>query len=318
MLLQCPSFLRGGRARVLSFAVCVAGIAPTPASAQAWVTAPGEGTVEVIHQFIRSDVHLNKEGIASRELGREAVHAVTVEGTYGLFDRVEVGLAAVWLATEWTGAEGAAHGPLDTGNFHQTVQDFRFTGRYQLTAGSVAVAPFVAFGVPSHAYETRGHSAFGRDLRDLQFGVSVGRKFGCLPASGYFHGSVAYAISQGVEGVDLDLNRTTGDFEIGSSIHRSIQIKGFAYWQVMKGGLQLGKLTEHLELLDVHDRFARASYLQLGGGTSFELGSRATLSIDVFATASGRNIHALRAIVSGITWRFGGGFKIRPETPGKS
>jgi len=315
MLLQCRSYVRGGRAAVVCFGVCVAGIAPAPASAQAWVTAPGEGTVQVIHQFLRSDVHLNRDGIASRELGSEAVHAVTVEGTYGLFDRVEVDLAAVWLATKWTGT-GPGHGPIDTGDFHQTVQDFRFTTRYQLTAGSVSVAPFVAFGVPSHPYETRGHSAFGRDLRDLQFGASLGRKFGCPPGSAYFQGSVAYAISEGVEGVDLNLNRTNGDFEIGGSIHRWVQVKGFAFWQVMKGGLQLP--TDHHELQDVHDRFARASYLQLGGGTAFDLGSRATLSIDVFATASGRNIHALRAIVSGITWRFGGGFKIRPDTPGGS
>jgi hypothetical protein len=307
---------RERQALVLSIALFGIAAAPSIASAQAWVLPAGEGTVQVIHQFIRSDVHLDKAGIGTREFGREVVHAINVEGTYGLFDRLEVDVAAVWLATEWTGT-GEGHGPVDTGTFHQTLQDFRFTGRYQLAAGRVAVAPFVAFGVPSHAYETRGHSAFGRDLKDLQFGVSVGRRFGCPSASGYFHSSVAYAITQGVEGVDLDLNRTTGDFEIGSSIHRSIQIKGFAYWQVMKGGLQL-KLEDHKELQDVHDRFARASYLQLGGGTSFDLGSRATLSIDVFATASGRNVHALRAVVSGITWRFGGGFKIRPETPGKS
>ena len=204
------------------------------------------------------------------------------------------------------------HGPLDTGTYHAAIQDVRVATRYQLTSGSLAVAPFVAVTVPSHSYETTGHSAFGRNLRGLALGVSVGRSLRWLPGSGYAHSSVSYSFSQRVTGVDLSLNDANGDLEVGSSIGQRVGVRGFANWQVMWAGLQLGPQTDHLHLVTIHDRLARASYLQLGGGATIDVGARARLSVSAFATASGRNVHAVRAVVTGITWRMGGGFKIRP------
>jgi hypothetical protein len=285
-------------------------LSPTTVVAQAWVVPPGEGSVAVYYQFVRSDVHLNREGNGNRALGSETFHVVALEGVYGLTDRFAVEGSVAWLATKWTGDKDHRHGPVDTGIYHGAVQDLRVVLRYQLIGGQVAVAPFVAVGVPSHAYETRGHSAFGRQLSELQMGLSVGKR---ARHGAYAHGSFAYSISEGVDGVDLDLDHLNGDVEIGSSLARRVVVRGFATWQVMRDGLQLGQQTEHLELTPVHDRFARASYLQLGGGAIVDVGERTALSVSAFRTASGRNVHDVFAIVSSVTWRFGGGFKIEPE-----
>jgi hypothetical protein len=309
---------RAGWTRPLWLGLCSSVLFPSAAGAQAWLTPSGEGTLAIHHQFVRSDVHLNREGDGTRLLGSETFHVVALEGTYGLTDRVAIEGSVVWLATHWSGPIAHRHGPLDTGVYHGAIQDVRFAARYQLTSRSLAVAPFVAVGVPSHSYETTGHSAFGRNLRELALGVSVGRSLRWLPGSGYAHGSVSYSFSQRVTGVDLSLNHANGDLEVGSSIGQRLGVRGFANWQLMRDGLELGDQTEHLHLRPVHDRFARASYLQLGGGATIEVGARATLSVSAFATTSGRNVHAVRAVVTGITWKIGGGFKIRPPAPDPS
>ena len=265
-----------------------------------------------MHQYVQSEVHLNKEGLGTRALGSETFHVVVFEGTYGLTDRIAVEAEGVWLATKWDGPEHERHGPIDTGSYHTAVQDLRFGLRYQLASGAIAIAPFLAVTIPSHDYETRGHSAFGRNLHELEAGVSVGWD---LARHGYVQAGIAYAWSEQVDGVDLDLDQLFGDVEVGHRAGRRVSLRGFAKWQWMWDGLQLGPLTEHIELSPVHDRFARASFVQLGGGASLDLGRRTTVSIDAFATTGGRNVHAVYSFVTGISWGFGGGFKVIPVTP---
>jgi hypothetical protein len=313
--LEARSRARYARVRCIAVACFIA--LPAIAGGQAWIAPAGEGTVAVVHQYVHSDVHLNKEGIGTRALGSEAFHAVALEGSYGLRQRLAVEGSVVWLATKWTGP-GPAHGPVDTGIYHGALQDFRFAVRYQLTDGAVAVAPFVAVGVPSHAYETRGHSAFGRDLSEIQLGVSAGRGFRWFRGAGHVHGTVAYAASEGVAGVDLDLDHVNGDLEVAASVATRVQVRGFTNWQVMRDGLQLGPQVDHYDLSPVHDRFARASYLQVGAGATIAAGPRATFSMSAFATLTGRNVHAVRGLVTGLTWRLGGGFKVRPASRDRS
>ena len=297
--------------RVAWLAVLSSALFPAAAGAQAWVTPPGEGTVAIQHQYVTSNVHLNKTGGHDR-LGSETFHVVSLEGTYGVRERLAIEGSLVWAATQWSGPIASRHGPLDTGIFHGAFQDLRIAARYQLAGGSTAVTTFVGAAIPSHAYETRGHSAFGRRLRELELGVSVGRGVPWLPGNGYAHGSGSYAFSQRVTGTDFNLGHANGDFEVGTSVGRRIGVKGFGTWQVMHGGLRLPVETRFAYLREIHDRLARSSYVKLGGGATFDLGSRATLGISAFTTVRGRNIHAVRALVTGLTWSFGGGFKIRP------
>jgi hypothetical protein len=58
--------------------------------------------------------------------------------------------------------------PIDDGKYHPTFQDFRFDVRYNVTKKGVVLTPFVGSIVPSHDYAYFGHSAVGRDLKELQ------------------------------------------------------------------------------------------------------------------------------------------------------
>ena len=277
------------------------------------MTPAGEGTVAVMHQYVTSDTHLNRTGQPDH-LGREAFHVVSLESGYGLTERLALEGSLLWVATQWTGPVALRHGPIDTGLFHGALQDVRVAARYQLTSGRTSMTTFAGVVVPSHAYETRGHSAFGRRLRELELGFNIGRSVPWLPGNGYVYGSGSYAVSQKVEGTGLNLNHANGDFEIGSSFGRRVGVRGFGNWQMMWDGLELGPLDHHFEhLREIHDRLARSSYLKLGGGGTFKVSERATLSVSAYATAIGRNIHSVRAIVSAVTWDIGGGFRVRPE-----
>jgi hypothetical protein len=285
---------------------------PSVAAAQAAVTPAGEGTIGILHQYVSSDTHLNRTG-RHDTLGTEAFHVVSIEGSYGLRDRLAIEGSILWTATQWAGPIALRHGPLDTGIFHGAFQDLRVAARYQVTNGRTAVTTFAGVVVPTHAYETRGHSAFGRRLRELELGISAGRAVPWLPGHGYVYGSGAYAFSQRVEGSDFNLNHANGDFEVGTSLGR-IGVRGFGNWQKMWDGLQVGPIDEHFDhLRPIHDRLAWSSYVKLGAGADIRVASRTTLSVNGYATAYGRNIHAVRAIVTGITWDLGGGFKVVPE-----
>jgi hypothetical protein len=285
--------------------------APMSLWAQAWTTPRGESNFGLFYQYTQSDTHINREGKSRTDLGNERIHSLVVVGSYGLSERFSIEGSLVSMATSWTGDQADRHGPLDTGSYHGAVQDFRGALLYQLTSGKIAVAPFVAVIIPSNDYETRGHSAFGRQLSALQLGATAG---GFAGRSAYWQVGASYSFLEKVEGVDLDLDQINGDLEFGLMVGRRVTIRGFGLWQVMRDGLELGPQTEHLELSPIHDRLARSSYLNLGAGTSIELRPNLDLDISAMVTTTARNFHSLETITTGLVWRSGGDFKVIPAS----
>ena len=91
------------------------------------------------------------------------------------------------------------------------------------------------------------------------------------------------------------------------------RVYGSGQW--MWNGLQVGPLTDHLHLRTNHDRFTQSSFLNVGGGLSVSLSPRVDLGLTTLTTVSARNFHALEALVTSLTWKFGGGFRITPPIP---
>jgi hypothetical protein len=276
-----------------------------PVRAQAWVPPDGQGSVAVVYHFLYSGTHLNRFGAPNTNLGSERLHVVSIEGEYGITDRLTIDGSLAWLATSWTGPHGKEHGPLDTGIYHGALQDCRVAARYQLVDGRSAVTPFVAVVLPTHDYETRGHSAFGRDLRELHIGLNAGHNFMLLGRGAYVHANADYGFAQRAPDAPFNLNRLNGTFELGYSATSRIAGRGFGIWQTMQDGL-LSPLPEDSPYHEDHDRLTRASYLQLGGGASVGLSTRITLVVDAFTTVRGRNLHSMTGIVTALSWRFGG------------
>lgn len=282
------------------------------AVAQAWVTPRGEGAVTVSHQFIGSTDHISRAGVRDSNLGRETLHVASGEITYGVTDRLSTELSLVWLATQWVGRVQDRHGPLDTGDFHATFQDIRVAARYQLVDGPVSVAPFVAYGGPVTDYETRGHSAFGRHLEEFTVGTSVGARLGSRL---YWQVIGSYAFANDINSEDFNLDHVNGDVEVGLGLGSRWTTRVFASGQWMWDGLKVGPLTDHFHLRTNHDRFTQSSFLNAGGGVSVALSPQVDLGITGFTTLEARNFHALTALVTNLTWKFGGGFRITPPLP---
>jgi hypothetical protein len=287
-----------------------------PAGAQAWITPAGEGSIGVFHQLVHSDNHLNFEGRGTTELGTEWFHTVSLDVSYGLRDRLALDGTLVWMATKWSPASTPRpHGTIDDGSYHSAFQDARIVLRYQALLQPLALAPFVAFGAPTNSYETRGHSAFGRALKELQMGVAAGRAIRARTGLVYLHGSASYAISEAVSGYDFDLDHINGDFAVSIPAGSRVSVTGFGSWQVMRDGLNL-PLPPHdrEEFMEDHDRLARASFLNTGLRATVAVTDRLDLTVSGVVTAFGRNVHAVRAITTGLSWNFGGGFKIAPPS----
>ena len=285
---------------------------PHGVAAQAWVTPRGEGAVTMSHQFVGSSDHIPRTGVRDSSLGRERLHVAVGEVVYGVTDRLSTELSLVWLATKWEGRVEDRHGPLDTGAFHGTFQDIRVAARYQLVEGPVNVAPFVAFGGPVTDYETRGHSAFGRHMEEFTLGTSVGGRVG---GRVYWQTLGSYAFVNDIDTEDFNLDHLNGELEVGMAIGSRLTARVYGSGQWMWNGLQVGPITDHLHLRTNHDRFTQSSFLNVGGGLSVSLSPRVDLGLTTLTTVSARNFHALEALVTSLTWKFGGGFRITPPIP---
>lgn len=307
--MSVPQLVGRGLAPLVCVAAMGVGLDPDRVWAQAWVMPGGEGAVTISHQFIASPVHIDRTGTATRELGRETIHVAVSEVSYGVTDRLTSELTLVGLATRWEGPDRHRHGPLDTGDFHYSMQDMRVAVRYQLLDGSLKVAPFVAFGGPTTDYDSRGHSAFGRHLEEFTVGASVG---GSDAIGAYWQATAAYSIVNDIDSEDFNLDHANADVEVGLAIGSRFTVRAFGSGQWMWDGLKVGPQTDHLHLLTDHDRFTQSSFLNLGGGAAVALTPRLDLSVSAFTTASARNFHAVRALATSLTWKFGGGFRITP------
>lgn len=190
--MRCPTL------RSWCLAVVIAAGVPAAASAQAWAPPKGEGSVSVTYETLLSRDHLDSRG-RPYDRGQVARHFLVTGIDYGLTDRWVVDATVAGVAARHRGAD-AGHGPLDTGLYHGTVQDVRVSVGYQVPARrGWAITPYVGGSLPTHAYETRGHSGFGRNLKTLIGGVWVGRGLDPVLRDAYVQGHYGFSLVAPVE-----------------------------------------------------------------------------------------------------------------------
>ena len=85
--------------------------------------------------------HLQADG-TTLHLGEIDSHNMMIDVTYGLSDKVAIGVGAPYISTEYTGDQPHPHSQLDGGYRHGMLQDFRTSVRYSLITGRTAVTPF--------------------------------------------------------------------------------------------------------------------------------------------------------------------------------
>lgn len=301
--------------RIAAIVLLILG-APGVARAQAWLPAAREGAVTVTYQGLFADDHLDRNG-APYDRGRTSNDMVTTGFDYGLNDLLAVDAKVNFVDTKHEGAD-QFHGPLDTGAYHGTIQDARIAVAFRVPTRGFAFAPYVGGILPTHNYETRGHSAPGRRLKALELGGWVGRDLSPILPKAYAQGHYSYSFVEHVGG--MSINRSNLDFEGGYSVSSRITAMVAGAIQRTHGGLEfpLRHDDQYDELFPFHDRVARDNYFLMTAGGTFALSGQVSLYGNLVRTISGQNTHRVNGIATGIAWTFGGGLRLGADSSAPS
>jgi hypothetical protein len=303
------------RVRFVLLALSILAFAPSVLRAQAFVPSQGEGSVSVLYQdqFFKYHYSMN----VPADIGPIYSRSILADVTYGLTDKLAVTVGLPWVATRYNGPrphplpDFSGPNPIDDGSWHSTAQDFRFDVRYNLTRNlgnkGIVMTPFIGSILPSHQYTYFAHSGFGRDLKELQTGLSVAKLFERGVPGLLLQATYAYGFTEQV--LDISHNRSVFGAEAGYFVTPKLRLLALGSGQMIHGGVDFtappSLATLGPEKFLHHDQIERSSMFALGGGTSFSI----TDSMDVFGslmhTVYQRSGHGLdRGITLGLSWTF--------------
>jgi hypothetical protein len=287
-----------------------------PAQAQAWLPPQGEGTVSILFSDVLVKNHYF--GTEPFDGGRIRSESVLIDATYGVTDRIAINAAIPLVASEYTVTNSpfsAPHpqplypgvNPLDDGRYHAVWQDFRFGVRYNVVKKrGFALTPFVGSLVPSHGYEVFAHTAAGRDLNELQFGVSAAKVLESGLPGVFLQATYSYGVVQQV--LDISHNRSMLSAEAGYFFTPKVRGIGLVSGQVTHGGIDAYPTIGFDPVrFPVHDQITRDNFLTVGGGAAWAIGEKIDLSGSIVhaLAAAQRNGHQMDySVTVGLTWSF--------------
>ena len=306
--------------RALAGTVAVAALlSPGLATAQAWLPDKGEFNTSLAI----SDV-LNTEHYTSSERPPEIPDTVDVGHTrsttyaflasYGLTDRVMLSAVLPYVETKYWGPASHMGAPglhADDGDTHGFLTDLRVGVHYQLLKDPVALAPFIAYVVPTNNnYYVQGHAAQGRGLEELLVGFGLGKSFDEWVPRTYGQMKYTYGFVEQVAGISHD--RANLSLELGGFVTPRWSLAAYGWWQWTCGGIET-PVPSFDPLFPYHDRLANDDYFNIGFGTGWSF----TPTVTAFATyahgVSGNNSHKVN---QGVTIGFSFGFRPRAEAVG--
>jgi len=300
--------------RTLLGALVLVGAGASHASAQAWVPAQGEGTVSFMFQDQYFKYHLF--GTTQVDAGPIYSKSMLMDVTYGVTDKFAFSLALPVVFTKYTGpsphplADQSGPNPIDLGTWNGTAQDFRFDVRYNVTRNlgnkGIVLTPFVGSIMPSHDYPYFAHAGFGRDLRELQLGLSAAKLFEHGVPGLLLQGRYSYGFVEEVE--NIPHNRSFASFEVGYFATPSLRLLGLSTGQITHGGIDATptlRATLPWDVFTHHDQIQRENMMNLGAGASYALSDRFDVFGSFMHTVYQRNGHELdRGISVGVSWSF--------------
>jgi hypothetical protein len=295
--------------------VAILSIFAPSARAQAYVPAQGEGAVSVMYsdQFFR--YHFSPT--TAVDAGQIYARSMLFDVTYGLTDKVAITVGLPLVATRYSGPsphplpDFSGPNPIDDGSWHATAQDFRFDLRYSVTRNllnkGIVFTPFVGSIVPSHDYPYFVHSGFGKDLREIQGGVSVAKLFERGIPGLIVQGRYSFGFTE--QAVDIPHNRSLASFEVGYFATPKLRLMGLSSGQRTHGGIDFYGATSRALLTPEqfvhHDQITRENYLALGGGASYSITESIDLYGSVLHDVARRNGHGLtRGVNIGMSYSF--------------
>ncbi len=272
---------------------------------QAWVPPKGEGEMALSYQNLFNKDHYNGDG-SHHDFGHIRAFREIAELDYGVTDRFAVNVSLPYGIGKYHGAFPHQL-PIDGGDYHGALQDFRVGFRYNVVKRPVQFTPFLAVVFPSHHYEHFAHSAVGIDMWEVQMGMSLGRSLAPVLPRGYFQLSYGYSIVQRVLG--MRPNRSRIDTEFGYFLTRRLSLQAIAASQIVHNGLYFPQDFPIRSPINVtwrhHDQILAINFLNVGGGVAYFITRNWQVYSSLLTSVWGQNGHVLRTGFStGMSWSF--------------
>ena len=292
--------------------VAVLASAPSPLAAQTFTLPQGVGAVTLAWQYVDNTGHRLSDGYL-RVAGQSVTTSVDLELEYGVTDRLSATFGVPYVFAKYTGSlPPPSQLSLDACRcWHSSLQDFTLAARYRFGDDPWAATPVVRYIRPSHDYNYVGEAAVGKDLEEVQVGLSASvRLVGLLPKASVQAG---YTYSFVEKVADISINRSNGFVGLGYALTHRLYVQASGTWQRTHGGLRFGSVTgdpffppgefNTPARIAQRDRIGRSNYWHVGGGLSYSAGP-----VDVFAAyskyVSGTDTHNGQAYTVGTTWYF--------------
>jgi hypothetical protein len=272
--------------------------------AQAWLSAAGSGDVSLSYVDTWTTKHYLTRG-ETVDVGHIRTFTYGVGGDYSPTDKLQF---TAYLPLVESGYHGASPHPteVDNGAYHATITDLRTEMHYQLALNPIAIAPYVAFVLPLHNYETLGHAAPGRGLDETWVGVAVGKSLDQWISRTYVDARFTYAFVQAVQHISHDKENI--EAELGHFFTPYLSVQGFWHWQETLSGIELSVPPTPLQsqLFRYHDQLGRACYTAVGASSTWEYSDHSSFSFSYSTDLMGRNGHKVdSAYVVSYLYQFG-------------
>jgi hypothetical protein len=289
---------------VLGFGLALLGGA-VPAAAQAWLPPQGEAALTLGYTRMWATEHIDYQG-NSLSPGDMIWNQIGLDVSYGVTDKFAVRIGVPFVISKYDGA--FPHPPIagvtaeDDGEYHSRFQDFATELRYRVTAGSLAVTPFVGLVVPTNSYPYYGHGAAGRKLVEGRFGLTVGRLLDPVLPDAYFQVRYMYAVPEKVNGISH--NASSIGAELGYLVGSSLTLRAIGNWQKTHGGWDVPvdwpARTSPSYL--VHDQLNRTDYFRLGGAVAYSLTNAIDVNLFGYGTVGAKNDVNMSSLGIAFTW----------------
>jgi hypothetical protein len=288
------------RAFLAALSGLLAAFVSEPAIGQAWLPPKGEAWLSLGYGNTFSTKHYlgvaDPDGTTTTDAGHTRMQSAGLTLGYGITDRFAAAVGIPFVAGKYMGTNPhQSNGVISTGDngfYHGTFQDYRFNLSYRLFDGAAAVAPYFTAVIPSHSYSYFSHAAPGRDLREFHLGVAAGSRLDQILPGSYVQATYAYAFVERVEVVDVSLNRSYFDLQVGYFLTPSLSMRFMGVGFYTHGGLVF-RTPKALppELYPYHDQIGKASSVEVGGGLSYALTGSTEVSVSYLRNAYGRGTH---------------------------
>jgi len=274
--------------------------APQVASAQSWVRAPNSTDVSFQYGFLYDNGALTGTEVGLQGEDLYQAHTLSLGVDYATpLPRLALSASLPLVFSKVMNTTFIPHGHYDDGSTHAALTDLGLQARYQLPVQFMNIAPSIGTVLPLTQYETMGHGAAGKGLKEARLGLSFGRDLGFL-RNAFFEANYSYSFVERVafnaETAKININRSDASLDFGYFFSPSIVALAGSSFRYTHGGIEIQEVMDasnkitagetvsdrEMGVLMAHDQLSDEKYITARVGFAYS----PIPSVSIQATAS--------------------------------